>query len=446
MPTVLEENGESERAEFIRLQVELARGVKKASERQALERRQRGLLAANKSRWVAPLKQALGPGRWRSVGLRPRIRRVFRTARQDGRVARGEVGGPHSRPRVDRDSGNNRPGGRPVQALVAGEPDPPLPAEDPAERCGRQSRCSPVRTSADCVITATAGASVGWDLDDGVHEMGPGDPSAEEMNLLRGRSLVERPGRDHGRDEPGRSLGRMRNDRKDLVPDHRHRLPEQPAAHRHGVREARRRRAGPLPPHGGVRRLLPDGQRREHGQGLEAGRRARARTPQAYCDDMARQFREVWDALDISYDVFIQTSERAAQAVLPEVHPEGVRQRPHLQGRATRAGTATAARSSRARRSTTRTPALCPNHKTPLIAAVGAVLLLQAVGVPGPAAGALRGEPRLHPAGEPAERDRQPHQDRGAAGPQHHAARRGRGASASRSTRSSRSTSGSTPC
>jgi methionyl-tRNA synthetase len=29
---------------------------------------------------------------------------------------------------------------------------------------------------------------------------------------------------------------------------------------------------------------------------------------QAYCDDMARQFREVWDALDISYDVFIQTS------------------------------------------------------------------------------------------------------------------------------------------
>jgi methionyl-tRNA synthetase len=29
---------------------------------------------------------------------------------------------------------------------------------------------------------------------------------------------------------------------------------------------------------------------------------------QAYCDDMARQFREVWDALEISYDSFIQTS------------------------------------------------------------------------------------------------------------------------------------------
>lgn len=29
---------------------------------------------------------------------------------------------------------------------------------------------------------------------------------------------------------------------------------------------------------------------------------------QAYCDDMARQFQDVWKALDISYDVFIQTS------------------------------------------------------------------------------------------------------------------------------------------
>ncbi|MCS6865942.1 MAG: methionine--tRNA ligase [Gemmataceae bacterium] len=31
---------------------------------------------------------------------------------------------------------------------------------------------------------------------------------------------------------------------------------------------------------------------------------------QAYCDDMARQFRAVWDALDISYDCFIQTSSQ----------------------------------------------------------------------------------------------------------------------------------------
>src|SRR6516225_8328848 len=33
------------------------------------------------------------------------------------------------------------------------------------------------------------------------------------------------------------------------------------------------------------------------------------RDPKEYCDDMARQFKEVWRALDVSYDDFIQTSE-----------------------------------------------------------------------------------------------------------------------------------------
>src|SRR5208282_6787304 len=31
--------------------------------------------------------------------------------------------------------------------------------------------------------------------------------------------------------------------------------------------------------------------------------------PKTYCDDMARQFQEVWRALDISFDEFVQTSE-----------------------------------------------------------------------------------------------------------------------------------------
>lgn len=31
--------------------------------------------------------------------------------------------------------------------------------------------------------------------------------------------------------------------------------------------------------------------------------------PKAYCDDMARQFKEIWTALDISFDTFVQTSE-----------------------------------------------------------------------------------------------------------------------------------------
>src|ERR1700732_2418916 len=31
--------------------------------------------------------------------------------------------------------------------------------------------------------------------------------------------------------------------------------------------------------------------------------------PKAYVDDMARQFRDVWTALDISFDDFLQTTE-----------------------------------------------------------------------------------------------------------------------------------------
>ncbi|MSR30801.1 MAG: methionine--tRNA ligase [Gemmataceae bacterium] len=44
---------------------------------------------------------------------------------------------------------------------------------------------------------------------------------------------------------------------------------------------------------------------------IKVARRAQelGQQPQEYCDDMARQFKEVWRALDISFDDFIQTSE-----------------------------------------------------------------------------------------------------------------------------------------
>src|SRR6478735_6649832 len=35
---------------------------------------------------------------------------------------------------------------------------------------------------------------------------------------------------------------------------------------------------------------------------------------QSYSDDMGRQFREVWDALEISYDTFVQTSHERHRA------------------------------------------------------------------------------------------------------------------------------------
>jgi methionyl-tRNA synthetase len=47
----------------------------------------------------------------------------------------------------------------------------------------------------------------------------------------------------------------------------------------------------------------------------------------AYCDDMAQQFREVWDALEISYDTFVQTSEerhhRCCRAFIQKVYDAG---------------------------------------------------------------------------------------------------------------------------
>src|SRR5437588_1085034 len=57
---------------------------------------------------------------------------------------------------------------------------------------------------------------------------------------------------------------------------------------------------------------------------------------QAYCDDMARQFREVWDALDISYDEFVQTSEerhhRCCRAFIQKVYDNGYIRKAEYEG------------------------------------------------------------------------------------------------------------------
>jgi methionyl-tRNA synthetase len=51
------------------------------------------------------------------------------------------------------------------------------------------------------------------------------------------------------------------------------------------------------------------------------------RDPKEYCDDMAAQFQEVWRALDISYDDFIQTSEarhhKGCRQFIQKVHDNG---------------------------------------------------------------------------------------------------------------------------
>ncbi len=62
---------------------------------------------------------------------------------------------------------------------------------------------------------------------------------------------------------------------------------------------------------------------------IKVARRAAelGQTAQAYCDDMARQFQEVWRALEISYDDFIQTSEprhhAGCRAFIQKVYDNG---------------------------------------------------------------------------------------------------------------------------
>ena len=61
-----EETGDSGRASFIRIQLELAGGVADAGRRRELERQQRDLLVAHDHEWVQPLAKALKckPGEW----------------------------------------------------------------------------------------------------------------------------------------------------------------------------------------------------------------------------------------------------------------------------------------------------------------------------------------------------------------------------------------------
>lgn len=62
----LDENDEPGRAEFVRVQIELARGVSDHDRRRHLELRQRDLLIAHDTEWVAPLAKVLGlrKGQW----------------------------------------------------------------------------------------------------------------------------------------------------------------------------------------------------------------------------------------------------------------------------------------------------------------------------------------------------------------------------------------------
>lgn len=88
--------------------------------------------------------------------------------------------------------------------------------------------------------------------------------------------------------------------------------------------------------------------------------------PQAYCDEMARQFREVWDALDISYDCFIQTSharhKECARKFVQKVYDNG-----HIYKGSYEGWFCPGCEEFKSDKVHTENAGQCPNHKRPLI-------------------------------------------------------------------------------
>ena len=87
--------------------------------------------------------------------------------------------------------------------------------------------------------------------------------------------------------------------------------------------------------------------------------------PQAYCDDMAKQFREVWDALDISYDIFIQTSherhKQCCRKFIQKVYDNG-----HIYKGQYEGWYCPGCEEFKSEKLYAETGGLCPNHKRPL--------------------------------------------------------------------------------
>ena len=111
---------------------------------------------------------------------------------------------------------------------------------------------------------------------------------------------------------------------------------------------------------------------------------ARASTPKELADRNAARFQALMPRLNASNDFFIRTTDprhKARGAGGPAARP---RQRPRLQGRSTRAGTARAARTSRPR-TRSREGNRCPIHEIALDARAGGELVLPPVDLPGAA-------------------------------------------------------------
>mgnify|MGYP002778139329 CR=1 FL=1 len=87
---------------------------------------------------------------------------------------------------------------------------------------------------------------------------------------------------------------------------------------------------------------------------------------QAYCDDMARQFREVWDALGISYDIFVQTSSprhhETCRKFIQKVYDNG-----HITKGPYEGWYCEGCEEFKTDKQHAENEGKCPNHRTPLI-------------------------------------------------------------------------------
>jgi methionyl-tRNA synthetase len=99
---------------------------------------------------------------------------------------------------------------------------------------------------------------------------------------------------------------------------------------------------------------------------LKVSDRARelGQDPKAYCDEMARQFKEVWRALEISFDDFIQTSEprhhEGCRKFIQKVYDNG-----HIYKGTYEGWYCTGCEEFKTETAIKEAGGVCPNHKTP---------------------------------------------------------------------------------
>ncbi len=86
----------------------------------------------------------------------------------------------------------------------------------------------------------------------------------------------------------------------------------------------------------------------------------------AYCDDMARQFQEVWKALDIDYDIFVQTSserhKQCCRKFITKVYENGYIYKGTYEG-----WYCAGCEEFKSDKLHAENGGLCPNHKKPLV-------------------------------------------------------------------------------